>query len=129
MTFQHFIKSGCAKSLVVLCMVQLLPACSSSSSGLGVGATTSVTVNWSKPATREDGTPISPADISAYRVYYGTKSGVYLDSVEILSDGISSDGTVTVNDVPTGLEYFFVGTTVDTEGRESQFSDEANLPL
>jgi hypothetical protein len=82
--------------------------------------TGSATLNWTAPVARADGSPLSLADIDGYRVYYGTSSGNYPNSVNI------NDGTavqLTLNNLPVG-RYYLVMTTYDVAGRESVYSPE-----
>ena len=81
-------------------------------------STATVSLSWVAPSTREDNQAISLADIDGYNVYYGTTSGQYPNKVTI------NDGTATgytFSNFPAGTHYFVV-TTVDTDGRESQYS-------
>jgi len=92
----------------------------------GVDDTAStLTLSWVAPVEREDLTPISPAEISGYRIYYGTSKGQYPNSVDI-NDGSATSNTFT--DLADGV-YYFVITTYDTEGRESKFSTEVEVML
>jgi len=80
--------------------------------------TATVSLSWVAPETREDNQPISLADINGYNVYYGTTPGQYPNKVTI------NDGTATGHtfiNFSTGTHYFVV-TTLDTDGRESQHS-------
>jgi hypothetical protein len=83
-----------------------------------VAATGSMSLSWTAPATRSDGTPLSLADINGYRIYYGKSEGDYTESVDI-ADGSAQSAKVT--DIPVG-SYHVVMTTYDTEGRESGHS-------
>ena len=85
-----------------------------------VPQTGSFTLNWTAPATRADGTPLSLADIAGFRLYYGDSAGSYPHSVNI-ADGTAQSATVT--DVPVGT-HSVVMTTYDVEGRESGYSAE-----
>lgn len=81
-------------------------------------ATGSIDLAWTAPAARADGTPLSLADISGYRIYYGTSAGKYTNSADV------PDGTATstrVTGVPVG-DYYLVMTTYDVNGLESGFS-------
>ena len=78
----------------------------------------STTLNWTAPVARSDQSPLSLADIGGYRVYYGTVEGEYPNRIDV-NDGTA--GEVVVNDLPTGT-YYFVVTTYDIEGRESEYS-------
>jgi hypothetical protein len=70
----------------------------------------SVTLAW-------DGS--TSAGIAGYRVYYGTTTGIYTNSV--------TAGNVTTNTVTglaAGVTYFFAVTSYDTNALESPFSSE-----
>ena len=77
-----------------------------------------VTLAWTAPVARADGSPLSLAQIGGYRVYYGTTEGDYPNRVEV-NDGSAVE--VILNDLPSG-SYYFVVTTYDVTGRESEFS-------
>jgi len=85
-------------------------------------STGSFSLSWTAPTTRADGTPISLAEIDGYRVYYGTTSGNYPNSVDI-TDGTAT-GT-TINNIPVG-NYSVVMTTYDNSGMESAQSGVVN---
>ena len=78
------------------------------------------TVSWTAPVARADGSPISLADISGYRIYYGQSSGSYPNSMDV-ADGTAVTRTVT--DLLAGI-YYIVMTTYDVDGRESVNSAE-----
>ena len=86
--------------------------------------TGSLSLSWTAPVTRADGSPLSLADINGYRVYYGDSTGSYPASVDV------PDGTATatiVSDLPAG-DYYVVMTTYDVDGRESGYSSEILKP-
>lgn len=85
---------------------------------LGEALPSRVTIAWTAPVTRADGSPLSLADIGGYRVYYGTTEGDYPNSIDV-NDGSAVE--VTLNNLPLG-SYYFVVTTYDVTGRESEFS-------
>ncbi len=78
---------------------------------------------WGAPELREDNSILAPEDIAGYKLYYGTTTGQYTDSVSINEPAALSYDLV----VPDGLSYYTVVTTIDTEGRESQYSLEVVL--
>jgi hypothetical protein len=80
--------------------------------------TGSVYLEWTAPATRADGSPLSLADISGYGIYYGDSPGNYQYTVKV-ADGAATDATVT--DIPVGT-YYMAMTTYDVDGRESAYS-------
>ena len=68
-------------------------------------------------------TAISLSAIDGYKVYYGTAQGNYSSSVDI-KDGTAEGHTFKGFSAGT---YYFVVTTYDTEGRESQYSSEIKI--
>ena len=77
-----------------------------------------VSLSWTAPAEREDNQPMSLSDIAGYKVYYSATQGNYNNSVDI------NDGTATgytFKDFTSGT-YYFVVTTYDVDGRESEYS-------
>ena len=80
-------------------------------------------LSWVAPAEREDNSAISLSEIAGYKVSYGMTQGQYINTTTI-NDGSAVGYTFT--DFPTGT-YYFVVTTLDTEGRESQYSTEVKI--
>ena len=68
--------------------------------------------------------PNSEPNISGYRVYYGTASGVYNQTADM--------GNVTqylMSGLATGRTYFFTITAYDTSGNESLHSNEVSKAI
>jgi len=82
--------------------------------------TGSITLQWTAPVARADGTPLSLADIDGYRIHYGESSGNYTHHFT-LTDGTAQN--VTLTGLPVGTCYL-VMTTYDVDGRESVYSSE-----
>jgi hypothetical protein len=82
------------------------------------------TLSWEAPTTRVDGTPLDPADIAEYRVYY-TINGEPQGVDPIVVSGTSESETVTLELTPRVEPYVisFAITTVDTNGLESAQSE------
>ena len=82
------------------------------------------TLSWDAPTTRVDGTPLDPADIAEYRVYY-TINGEPQGIDPIVVNGTSASETVTLELTPRVEPYVisFAITTVDTAGLESAQSE------
>ena len=78
----------------------------------------SMTLQWTAPVTRADGTPLSLADIDGYHIYYGTSAENYSNQLDV-ADGTAQ--TVTITDIPVGT-YYIVMTTYDDSGLESDYS-------
>ena len=81
-------------------------------------------LSWEAPTTRVDGTPLDPADIAEYRVYY-TINGEPQGVDPIVVSGTSASETVTLELTPRVEPYVisFAITTVDTAGLESAQSE------
>lgn len=89
--------------------------------GGGTSATTSgtgnsATLTWDAPTTNADGTSLT--DLGGYKVYYGTSSGNYTDSIDV-----GNVTTYTIDKLSPGTYYFAV-TAYDIWGNESVRSDE-----
>lgn len=110
------------KYLLVLVMLSLLAGCDGGTGEPEVTDTRLLGVSWAVPDGREDGTGLLSNEIAGYRIYYGADSGEYETPVYI-EGGSTEQGEVIV---PVG-KYYVVVTTVDTDGRESQYSPETSL--
>ena len=86
----------------------------------GVSQAGGISVAWRAPVERENGSPISMAEIAGYRVYYGKSRGNYTNEVDINGSSVME---VTLSNLTSGT-YYIVVTTVDSNGRESAFSQE-----
>ena len=84
---------------------------------------TDITLAWVAPVEREDNSTLSLSAIAGYKVYFGNTQGQYPKSLSI-NDG-SATG-YTFNSFAAGT-YYFVITTIDNEGRESQYSSEITI--
>jgi hypothetical protein len=78
-------------------------------------------LSWTAPTQNEDGSVLT--DLAGYKIYYGTATGTYdLGPIDI------ADPTA-LSYVVTGLAndttYYFVATAYNTNGVESQYSNEA----
>lgn len=79
------------------------------------------TLSWTVPVARENALPISMAEISGFRVYYGTKQGEYKQYVEI-DDVYTDELELNVFKLEPDT-YYLVVTTIDSKGLESAFSE------
>ena len=130
MMIPKLFRSVISKNLFALLSMMLLGACSgggadSVSGGLVQDSAESVALAWVAPVEREDGTPISMAEIAGYRVYYGTAQGSYPNQVDIADKNTMQ---TTLSDLETGT-YYIVVTTYDMDGRESTFSQEVTASI
>lgn len=90
--------------------------------GGGGGASSSASLGWDVPTTREDGTALT--DLAGYRVYYGTATGQYSYSVDV---GNSTD--CVIDGLTSGTTYYFVVTSYDSSGNESEPSNEISKTI
>jgi len=82
-------------------------------------STGSVTLSWTPPQQNTDGSALT--DLAGYRIYYGTASQNYNNTVRIDNPGVS---TYVVENLSPDT-YYFVATAVNSAGVESDFSGEA----
>jgi hypothetical protein len=82
--------------------------------------TGSVTLNWTAPVARTDGSPIAMSEIAGFTVHYGTSMGSHPNMFNV-DDGSATSATIA--DLQVGTYYLTV-TTRDSEGRESGDSSE-----
>lgn len=67
-------------------------------------------------------TPINQKDITGYKIYFGTASKSYTDTVFVSSEIFS----IEIKDLQSDQQLFCVISTVDVNNKESEFSDEIN---
>ncbi|MEM9403052.1 MAG: putative Ig domain-containing protein [Pseudomonadota bacterium] len=79
----------------------------------------SATLSWTAPTQNDDGTALT--DLAGYRIYWGTSSGAYTNSVTINDPSAT---TFVVENLSPGT-YEFVSTAFNTSGVESRFSTTA----
>jgi hypothetical protein len=96
----------------------------SSTNGNTTEGSATVTLSWSAPTQRADGSPIAMSEIGGYRIYYGTRSGNYVSDVRI-DDPYTT--TYTINGLAAGSEYYLAMAAYDSQGLESSLSREINV--
>ncbi|ANO52068.1 putative Ig domain-containing protein [Woeseia oceani] len=83
----------------------------------------SATLTWAAPSLNTDGTPL--VDLSGYRIYWGTTSGNYDNSVTINNPGLT---TYVVENLAPGT-YEFVSTALNAAGMESGYSNPVSRTI
>ena len=92
----------------------------------------SATLTWAQPTQRMNGDNLSSSEISAYRVYYGTSSGVYTNTIDVSAASSCVAGTCTTTITGLSGAYYFVVTALDTTSptpNESGLSNEVTKSL
>ena len=110
--------------LFVIIIFTLMTASCSGGNGEPVGYETSLLpLEWTVPSEREDATALSIVEIQGYRIFYSKTKGSYpyTDSI-LVNDGSAHQFTIPAQTIPSG-KYFIVMTAIDTDGRESYYSD------
>jgi len=91
---------------------------------VAAASTSSVTVSWVPPTTNTDGTPLT--GLSGFRVFYGTASGQYGQSLSVASADVTS---VVVEGLSSGSTWYFATKAVSSSGVESGYSQEASKTI
>lgn len=82
-------------------------------------------LSWSAPTERVDGTPLAPAEIKEYRVFYAVDANVTPNSqvITIGPDAVSESITIQLTPRAEPYTVGFSIATVDTADRMSALSD------
>jgi hypothetical protein len=86
--------------------------------------TASVTLSWVAPTTNTDGTPMT--DLAGYRVFYGTATGQYSQTLSVPSPGVTS---VVVEGLAAGNTWYFATKAVNASSVESAYSQEVSKTI
>jgi hypothetical protein len=76
-----------------------------------------VSLAWQPPGENEDGSPLT--DLSGYRIYYGSFSRSYNDTITV-NDAAATQWEMQLS----SGEYYIAMTAFDTAGNESAYSNE-----
>jgi len=114
-------------ALLIVMSLSLLVLVSCNSSNPAPAEAASVTLAWDPPTTYFDGTPLLPANINFYTLYWGAApGGPYPNKLQV--------GNVLTSAVPnlkTGT-YYFVATCTSTTlagAQESGYSNEVSKQI
>lgn len=83
----------------------------------------SISVSWTPPTERTDGTPL--VDLAGYTIYWGPEEGHYPNVATIDNPGITS---FVIEPLVPGT-YFVAATAFDSGGLESMMSDAAEATV
>lgn len=84
----------------------------------------SATLSWTAPSENTDGSPLN--DLAGFKVYWGTASGNYGNSVTLANPSLS---TYIVENLLPGTTYYFATKAYNSQGLESSFSNEASKAI
>ena len=73
---------------------------------------------WDPPVINEDGSELT--DLVGYRVYWGTSSGSYTKSEDVITGATSAR----IGGLGPGKRYYFTVTAINSAAMESPFSEE-----
>ena len=76
-------------------------------------------LSWTPPTTNTDGSQLT--NLAGYKIYYGTSSGHYTQSVN--AGNVTS---YTITNLTDGVKYYFAATAYNTAGAESGYSNEVS---
>lgn len=85
----------------------------------------SVSLSWTRPTARTDGTSLASTDISGYNIYYGTSSTGTMTRIASVA---GSTLAYTASNLSTGTHYF-AASTIDRSGQESSLSSRVSRTL
>ena len=104
--------NGLTPFLFFLCLILMLPV---------IAQAASVTMTWDR--NREP-------DIAGYRIYYGTQSGQYNNSITVYDSATQPlQLSYTVAGLSEGTTYYFALKTFDQAGQESGYSVETSKKI
>lgn len=106
----------CSGALLLLAIASLLIACGDRSTGT-TGATMSNTATLTWDA-------VTAENLSGYKIYFGTASGEYTQSVSV-----GNDTSYTLDGLSNQTTYYMAVTAFDTSGSESAYSNEVSKTI
>jgi fibronectin type III domain protein len=106
----------CSGALLLLAIASLLIACGDRSTGT-TGATMSNTGTLTWDA-------VTAENLSGYKIYFGTASGEYTQSVSV-----GNDTSYTLDGLSNQTKYYMAVTAFDTSGSESAYSNEVSKTI
>ncbi len=83
------------------------------------GGSGTISLAWDAPTTNSNGSPLT--DLAGYRIYYGTSSGLYAQSVDV-----GKVTAYTLTGLTKGQTYFIAIAAYDISNNESGLSNEVS---
>jgi len=107
----------------ILALLLLTSSCGGGSSSATVTADRGpkkVSLSWEVPTARENGLALTESEISLCKIYYGSSPGAY-------SNFTTSPCCFASIEFSGSTNHFVAVTCIDTEGNESDFSNETEI--
>ena len=93
-----------------------------------VQETGQISVTWTAPTRREDGSELRETEIQKYLIYYRDNTDIAYQkfvSTDVNTPAANAAPThITINNLKAGRLYTLAGVTIDTHGHISRFSNE-----
>lgn len=117
---RELVRPHCSTILLLVVLTSLMVACGgggSASSGVSNSGGTANTASlaWD---------PVTAANVSGYRIYYGTSTGSY-DQPYGRGINVGNTTSATISGLSSGTRYYFAVTAFDASNNESGYSNEA----
>jgi len=80
--------------------------------------TKDISLNWTAPSSRTDGSSVSLSEVGGYKVYVGTQSGNYNPGIDV-----GNTTSHTLSSMSPGT-YYLALSAYDSNSQESQLSSE-----
>jgi len=87
----------------------------------------SAVLSWSKPTLNDDGTALT--DLTGYVIYYGTSVEFEPLTTQIIAITGGNTTNTTINNLQTGLTYYFAIASVSETGGEGKKSNPASKTI
>lgn len=117
-------------AIILVAVFALLTGCGGGTTGVssigggggggGVATSLSAVFTWAPVTTNVDGSPLT--DLGGYKVYYGTESGIFPNSIDV-----GNNISCIIDNLTPGNTYYLAVTSYDTAGNESNFSPIVSL--
>lgn len=86
----------------------------------------SVSINWNAPSSREDGSPLTIAELSGYEIYFFMDGSAEEEGVIYIEDPATTE--YSTNTLSSGTYYFAIS-SIDTNGLYSSLSDYYSITI
>ena len=89
-----------------------------------VAETTTLTLSWTPPTTRQNGDPLTAAELGGYEIYQVNPDGT--DKIILVEDGAATSHEIEISE---SGEYMFAIASVDADGLKSDISEAVSADV